>query len=268
MIITSRYRTSRTAFPFLCSQLASALLLRPSNAENKEIPSFLPASSGRPRGLNSAKVANFSKAESYKGGKIIERAQSIQKACCHFSMPVVCFLHRGAELRRQSFLLIHKQFPWEERVRRHMLALAPNSTLKAKAMVAAVGDFPSYPVSSRFWGHLNAMLTLSTISSLGRGVQVLLLCISSQAGALASPKRVNSFCHGGVGFFPPHANQNTKACVERSVADRYILSLPTVLGKITDKADFCLMRGRKRRRKKRPGESPSVVLPVYFHFSE
>jgi len=60
------------AFPIQCSKFASALLLRPSNAENEEIPSFLPASAEKPRGLNSAKQANFSKAVFYKGGKIIQ----------------------------------------------------------------------------------------------------------------------------------------------------------------------------------------------------
>lgn len=45
-----------------------------------------------------------------------------------------------------------------------------------------------------------------------------------------SPKRVNSSAMVVWVFFP-RAKQNTKACVERPVTDRYILSLVRVLGK-------------------------------------
>lgn len=46
---------AKIPFPFLPSQLTSALLLRLNNTKNKEIPSFFPTSAGRLSDLNSAK---------------------------------------------------------------------------------------------------------------------------------------------------------------------------------------------------------------------
>lgn len=46
---------AKIPFPFLLSQLTSALLLRLNNTENKEIPSFFPNPAGRLSDQNSAK---------------------------------------------------------------------------------------------------------------------------------------------------------------------------------------------------------------------
>lgn len=135
--------------------------------------------------------------------------------------------------------------------------------LKAKEVVSAVGNFQSYPVSSCSWGHLAALLPLSPISSLECGVQVPLLCVSSQPGVLVSPKRINSSAMV-CGFFP-HTSKTQKP-VLRGPADRYVLSLIRVLRKSTDKAGFCLMRGRKgggRGYGAETGESPSTIPPLY-----
>jgi len=145
--------------------------------------------------------------------------------------------------QRRIFPTHPKKLPWEDYVCRHMPALAPPSMLKAKQAVAAVGNFQSCPVPSCSSGHLNAVLALSIISSLERGVQVPLLCTSSQPDALVPKELIALPCCCGV-F--PHTQQNTRAYVERPVADRYILSLVRVLRKNTDEAEFLLMRGRKR----------------------
>lgn len=101
-----------TPFPFQCSKLASALLLRPSNAENEEIPSFLPASAERPRGLNSAKQAIFSKAVFYRKNNTGSTIK--QRAYCQSSLPVVWLLLEDSAksvCRAQGMIiLVH---PWK-----------------------------------------------------------------------------------------------------------------------------------------------------------
>ena len=163
-------------------------------------------------------------------------------------MPVVCLLLEDAEvqnwcaeLRGGSFLLTYKQLPWEEYDCSHMPALAP----PPKEVAAAVGNSQSYPVPRCSWDHLAALFPLSMISSLGCGVQVPLLCTSSQPDALVPKELIALPCC--CGLFP-HTNQNTKAYVERPAADRYILSLIRVLWKSTNESDFCLMREREEKK--------------------
>lgn len=135
----------------------------------------------------------------------------------------------------------------------------PTSMLETKEVVAVAGNFQSQPVLSCSWDHHAALFSLSMVSSLVCRFP----CFAAHCNLMhqSVPKELIALpcC---CGFFP-HTKQNTKACVERPVAPRYILSLVRVLGKSTEEADFCLTRGRKRGRQK-PRGIPFVILPSYF----